>query len=757
MSILDRDVSRRDFLKGTGALVVAFTLPSLALSGGAEAQTSNVGPAKVDGKQLDNWIAVGGDGTVTVYTGKEELGTGTETAQLQLVAEELDVPLDKLKLVQPDTWLTVDQGYSAGSQTMKTEFATGVRIAAAEARLALLTMASQKLGVPVSQLTVHNGVVSVAGDSSKSISYAALVGNQKFNVTITGKAPLKTYDQYRVVGTSAPRVDVPPKILAQFQYTQDVVVPGMLHGRVVRPPSLDAQLVSIDGFGGQKMPGVKVVNKANFIGVVAPTEWQAIQAAQALKVTWKTTPLPDQATIYDQLRAAPLISNKLMVNVGDAGKAIAGAAKQLQASYNWPYQMHGSMGASCGVADVQGQTATVYTSSQGVYQLRGALATLLNLPQENIHVIYVEGSGCYGLNGADASSLDAALISQLAGAPVRVQYMRHDEHGWENYGNLMTLDTKAGLDENNTIVGWIHVNRQYNRGSRPGPPTNVITGVLAGLPEGPTTQVKPAGEPPLAPVKNPGPDNSNAINSYVVPNYRVLAGVAEGRFFSGPLRSPWRIQNTFANESFIDEMAAAAGEDPLAFRLKHLADPRLIAVFEAAAGEANWQTRPSPIPNNTGRYLTGRGIAGMQYEGVGGAYAAAVAEVQVDTQTGKVRVTHVWAAQDCGLTINPDGMRAQAEGCVVQGVSRTLREEVKWTPEKITTVDWATYPVLRFPELPKFDFVNLDHPDQPVVGAGEVVITALPPAIANAIFDATGKRIRQIPITPARMRAALGS
>lgn len=756
MSILEKDFSRRDFLKGTGALVVAFSLPSLGFVTGTEAQTSSIGPASVDSKQLDNWIAIGGDGTVTVYTGKEELGTGTETAQLQLVAEELDVSMDKLKLVQPDTWLTVDQGYSAGSQTMKTEFATGVRIAAAEARYALLTMASQKMNVPISQLTVQNGVVNVIGDSSKSVSYASLVGNQKFQVTITGNAPLKSYDQYRVVGNSVPRRDVPAKMLAQFEYVQDVTLPGMHHGRVVRPPSLDAQLVSIDGFK-TKMPGVQVVSKANFIGVIAPTEWEATQAAQNLKVTWKTTPLPDQSTIFDQLRAAPLLSNKLMVNVGDADKAIAGAAKQLQASYNWPYQMHGSMGASCGVADVAGNTATVYTSSQGVYQVRGALAALLSLPPQNVHVVYVEGSGCYGLNGADASALDAALMSQLAGVPVRVQYMRHDEHGWENYGNLMTLDTKAGLDENNMIVGWTHVNRQYNRGSRPGPPTNVITGVLAGLPEGTDPNAKPAGEPPLVPVKNPGPDNSNAINSYVLPNYRVIAGVAQGRFFSGPLRSPWRIQNTFANESFIDEMAAAVGEDPLAFRLKHLIDPRLVGVFEAAAGEANWQTRPSPLPNNTGRYLTGRGIAGMQYEGVGGAYAATVAEVQVDTKTGKVKVTHVWAAQDCGLTINPDGMRAQAEGCVIQAVSRTLREEVKWTPEKITTVDWATYPVLRFPELPKFDFINLDHPDQPPVGAGEVVITALPAAIGNAIFDATGKRLRQIPFTPTRVRAALSS
>jgi CO/xanthine dehydrogenase Mo-binding subunit len=754
MTVLEKEFSRRDFLKGTGALVVAFSVPHFLVPKGVAAPSTAIGPALVDPSLIDSWLAVGGDGLVTVYTGKVELGTGTATAQLQLVADELDVAMSKLSLIQSDTWHTVDQGYTAGSQTLKTEFATGLRIVAAEARLALLNLASSKLGAPVSQLTVDDGVVSVQGDTSRSINYAELIGNQKFNLKITGKAKLKTPDQYKVVGTSVKRIDIPDKILGRFTYTQDVRVPGMLHGRVVRPPSLDAKLISVDGFGSKKMAGVKVVTKHNFVGVVAATEWQAIGAAAALQVTWQTTPLPDQATIYDTIRASPALSNNLMVNTGNVDKVLAGAAKQLAATYYWPYQMHGSMGTSCAVVDVQSNEATVWTSSQGVYPLRDALATVLNLPARNIHVIYVEGSGCYGLNGADNVVLDAAIMSQAVGKPVRVQYMRHDEHGWENYGSAMVMHHQAGLDASGNVIAWAYENWSAGRGGRPGPPGTLPTGVLAGFPEQPLTPAKPL-PATLPAVPDPGPDNSNAITSYTFPSHRIISHSVQSRFFSGPLRSPGRIQNTFSNETFMDELAASSGQDPVAFRLKHLSDPRLIAVLQGAAKLAHWSPRPSPKTSRSGRFLTGRGIAAMQYEGVGGAYAAVVVQVQVDTKTGKVTVQHVWAAQDCGLTVNPDGMRAQAEGCVIQGVSRALKEEVKWTSQRITTQDWATYPVLRFPEMPQFDFQIINRPDQPVVGAGEVVVTAMPGAIGNAIFDATGKRLRQVPFTPARVRAAI--
>jgi nicotinate dehydrogenase subunit B len=749
MKILESDISRRDLLKGTGVLMVTFTLPRFLKPLGARAQSgSAIGPALVDPAAIDSWIAVGGDGRVTVFTGKEELGQGVATASLQLVADELDVPMSMLTLVQPDTWRTVDQGYSAGSQSMKTEYATGLRIAAAEARLALLNMASATLDLPVSDLSVVDGVV-VARGGFQSVSYAELIGDRKFQLSITGKAQPKTPGQYKVVGTSAPRVDIPDKILARFTFTQDVRVPGMLHGRVVRPPSLDAQLVKVDGFGGQPTPGlVKVVVKKNFIGVVAEREEQAINAASALTATWNTTPLPDHATIYETLRKSPSLTDRVLINSGDVDSAISLAAKQLSATYYYPYQQHGSMGPSCSVADVQPDSATVWTSSQGVYQLRGALATLLDLPEQNVHVIYVEGSGCYGLNGADNVALDAALMSQAVGKPVRVQYMRADEQGWENYGQAMVVELRAGLDQFGRIAGWDYASWTANRGSRPGPPGNLPTGVMAGFPEPPA----PKSPPPFPPL---GPDSSNAVTSYTFANHRVITHTVQSRFFTGPLRSPNRIQNTFANESFMDELASAAGQDPIAFRLKQLNDQRLIAVIQAVRNLSRWVSRPSPQPKLSGRLLTGRGMGAMHYEG-NGAYAAVVAQVQVDTKTGQVTVQHVWAAQDCGLTINPDGMRLQAEGCVLQGVSRALKEELKWTPKGITSLDWVSYPVLRFPDMPpQFDFQIIDRPDQPVLGAGEVVITAIIAAIANAIFDATGARLRQVPFTPARVLAGL--
>jgi CO/xanthine dehydrogenase Mo-binding subunit len=747
MTSLEQEFSRRDFLKGTGALVVAFCVPRYLVPTHAAAQAAAIGPAHVDPTLIDSWIAIGGDGHVTVFTGKEELGQGVATASLQMVADELDVAMSRMTLIQPDTWLTVDQGYSSGSQSLKTEYRSGLRIAAAAARRALLDMAAPRLGVPPSRLTVTDGVVGVQGDQSKSISYADLIGNRKFHLTITGQARPKRPDQYKVVGTSAKRIDVPDKILARFTYTQDVRVPGMLHGRVVRPPSVDARLLSVEGFGGQHMPGlIKVVVRHDFIGVVAEREEQAINDADALQVKWQTTPLPDQATIYQTIRHSPSLADRVLVDTGDVDKAIAGAARQLRATYYYPYQMHGSLGTSCAVADVRPHEATVWTSSQGVYQLRGALATLLAMPAQSIHVIYVEGSGCYGLNGADNVALDAALLSQAVGRPVRVQYTRHDEHAWENYGTAMVMEARAGLDASGRVVGWDYANWTASRGGRPGPPGNLPTGVLAGFPE-----VPPKSPPAFAPRAH---DSLNTVTAYRFPNHRVVMHTVRSRFFTGPLRSPSRIQNTFANESFMDELAAAAGQDPIAFRLKHLSDLRLIAVIEAVADLAGWSARPSPRSNRMGRRLTGRGMAAMQYEG-NGAYAAVVAQVQIDTKTGKVTVPHVWAAQDCGLTVNPDGMRSQAEGCVLQGVSRALKEEVLWTPQRITTVDWATYPVLRFPEMPQFDFRTINRPDKPVVGAGEVVITAMVGAIGNAIFDATGARLRQVPFTPARVRAAL--
>src|SRR6266536_6722275 len=454
-----RRFSRRAFLTGTGAMVVAIGAPRLLNPKAAFAALEDfpIGPALVDPNQVDSWLAVHGNGTVTVFTGKVELGTGVMTTAMQLAADELDVPLSKITVVEGDTWQTVDQGYTAGSQSNKTEYADkgGIRQAAAEARLALLTMASQQLGAPVSQLTVKDGVVSVQGDSSKSVSYAQLIGDKRFDLKITGKAVPKTFDQYKIVGTSVPRPDVAEKVTGAYTYTQDVRVPGLVHARVVRPPTLDSTLVSVNGWKGKKPPGViKVVVKNNYVAVVAKEEWQAIEAAYALRVSWKTAPLPSYETFYEDLQKMSPTTNRLLIDTRDVDAALAKASKTLEATYYYPLQMHASMGASAGTASVEGQTATVWSSTQGVYPLRAAIATALGLPVQNVHVIYVEGSGCYGLKGADNVALDAAVISQEVGKPVRVQYMRADEHKWENYGQPYVINLKGGLDGSGKVAAW---------------------------------------------------------------------------------------------------------------------------------------------------------------------------------------------------------------------------------------------------------------------------------------------------------------
>jgi nicotinate dehydrogenase subunit B len=748
-------LNRRSFLAGTGAMVVSATLPRLLNPRAAFAALDGrqIGPALVDPKQIDSWLAIKGDGTVVVHTGKVELGTGVMTTTMQLVADELDVPLASLQVIESDTWRTPDQGFTAGSQSNRTQYAAtgGLRQAAAEARLALLKMASTQLGAPVAALTVADGVVT---GGSGQVSYAQLIGDKRFNLKISGKAVPKPFTAYQIVGTSVPRVEIPLKATGEFRYTQDVRVPGMLHARVVRPPTLDSTLVQVLGFpGGRQPPGlVKIVVLHDFVAVVAEREEQAINAAETLKVRWNTAPLPDFGDLYRDLQKMSPTTDRVLIDTGRVDDAMASAAQTLEVQYHYPIQMHGPMGASCAVASVDGQTATIWSATQGVYPLRDAIATALNLPSVNVRVVYVEGSGCYGLNGADNSALDAAVISQQVGKPVRVQYMRADEHKWENYGQPFLHDMRGGLDADGNLMAWDGTYWTASRGGRPGPPANLPTGILLGLPELPL----PASPPPTPTSRPNTVDNSNSGPSYTIPFQRLRSHTGIHAFMAGPLRSPARIQNTWANESFVDELAHLAGRDPVEFRLAHLKDWRLAHVIQQAATMAGWQPRVAASQIGAGRFKTGRGIAGMLYEGNNG-YNAAVFQVTVDTQTGKVKVDEVWTAQDCGPALNPDGMRAQAEGCLMQTISRSLIEEVKWGPDGVLSDNWESYPVIRFKAMPKLHFQIVDRKDADVWGAGEVLITNGPAAIANAIFDATGKRIREVPFTPARMRKLLAT
>jgi CO/xanthine dehydrogenase Mo-binding subunit len=736
--------------------------------GSALAQGPEGGEASARAAQLDSWIAIGTDGSVTAYTGKCELGHGISTAQIQLVAEELCVPFNRVNLIVCDTSLTPDQGVTSGSQSHPTNFNhRNLALAGATAREALLQMAAKQLGAPVDQLTASDGVVRVKSDASKKASYEQLIGGKKFDLKLDSNAKRKPASEWTVLGTAARRPDMPAMVTGQFEFVHNVRVPGMLHGRVVRPPAVGATLVSVDEGSVEGLPGlVKVVVKKNFVGVVAEKPWQAIQAANKLKVTW--TPgaaLPSHSDFYQYMRNQKSTRDTLLVNSKDVEQKLGEAATVLKATYYHPYQMHGSVGSSCAVADVQGDKATLYSPTQAVWHQRSAAAILLGLKPENVHVIFRRGSGCYGLNGADAVTYDAALLSQAVGKPVRVQLTRQDEMAWENYGFAFVMDERAGLDGQGNIIAWDHESWSPVLGNRPGynTPGNVITGFLAGFQPEPFRPRTPAPEPT-------GYNNgSNGVPSYVagsvggasrgtgtVKSERALIHNIASPFWTGPLRSPARLQNTFAHESFMDELAARTKADPVEFRLRHLSDPRLSDVVKASAKRANWAARPSPQSGmrRTG-VVSGRGIACVAYEGDNG-YAAMVAEVEVDQDTGKVSVKRIFMSNDSGPISNPDGLRNQIEGGALQGTSRALGEEVTWDDQKVTSIDWRTYHSLPLGfDIPKIEIELINRPDEEATGAGETSITVVAAAIGNAIFDATGARIRQIPLTPERVKTVL--
>jgi len=755
--------SRRDFLKASGALIVSFSISDQP----AAAQFGGPVPGSPPLNQLDSWIAIAADGGITAYSGKEELGQGIFVAQTQLVAEELCVPFDRVKLIYCDTALTPDQAYTAGSQSHPANFRDGnLAQAAATAREALMRLASEKFGVPVESLVLSDGLISVKNDPAGKLSYGEILRGRRFNLTLDPKARRKDPREWTVLGKPVPRPDLPEIVTGKFEFVHNVRVPGMLHGRVVRPPAVESTVISVDESSVKGMPGVvKVVVKKNFVGVVAEKPWQAMQAAAKLKVNW--TPgagLPKQADFPDHLRSQPA-RDTLLADARDVDQKLAQAATVLKATYYHPYQMHGSMGSSCAVADVQADRATIWSPTQAVWYQKTTAAMVLGLKPENVHVIFRRGSGCYGLNGADTVTYDAALLSQAVGKPVRVQLSRKDEMAWENYGNAFLMDERAGLDAKGNIVAWHHESWSPSLGNRPGTgrPGNVITGMLAGFEP---DSFSPRSNPPVPANFN---NNSNGIPSYLavpiggvnkgagtVQSGRVLLHSVASPFFTGPLRSPARLQNTFAHECFMDELAAKIKADPVEFRVRHLSHARLREMVLTAAKAANWNARPSPKPGNrrTG-VVSGRGIACVAYEGDNG-YVAMVVEADVNQDTGAISVKRIVVANDCGPISNPDGLRNQIEGGALQGMSRVLGEEVTWDNEKVTSVDWRTYHSLPLGiAVPKIEITLVNRTDEEATGAGETSITLIAAAIGNAIFDATGARIRQSPFTPARVKAAL--
>jgi nicotinate dehydrogenase subunit B len=727
-------ISRRDALLASGALIVSFSFTGSL----TDAQTqNNAKPLALT--DVDSFLAIDKNGKVTVYSGKVDLGTGITTALRQIVAEELDVPIDRIELIEGDTLLTPDQGTTWGSLTIQIG-GMQLRQASAAARQTMLSAAAKKLGTD--QLSVVDGVIFGGG---KKVSYGALIGGRSFATTLNPKQPVKEKapKDYKIVGHSTPRVDIPAKVMGRFTYMQDFKVPGMLHGRVVRPASIGAKLESLNDAALKNIPGiVKVVREGNFLGVVASNEWDAIRGAAAIQVTWsKSETLPEQAKLWDYVRATKVAKEEITSNTGNTAEAMAkDGAKVIKATYDFAIHTHGSIGPSCAVAEFKNGALTSWSASQATHNLRKQLAQMFSLPLDKVRCIYVEGSGCYGRNGHEDAAADAALLAKAVGKPVRVQWSRADEHGWDPKGPPTLMDMRASMDAEGNVTAWegdFYMPQQTPNSFL----VPLVAATLAGLPA--TNDIAPGNV-----------DHNSAI-PYKFGNIKTVCKRLETTPFRPSwIRTPGRLQNTYANECFIDELATAANMDPLEFRRKYLDDKRGLELLDRLATLAKWEKRPSPQRGTNGNVVKGRGVSYVKYELVR-TYIGAVAEVEIDRSTGVIRVPKFYVVHDCGQIINPDGLKNQIEGNVMQTVSRTLIEELTFNRAGVTSLDWASYPILKFPQMPEIAIELIDRPNEKPWGAGEPSAAVIPSAISNAVFDATGVRLRSIPYTPIKVKAAM--
>ena len=730
--MLNSTLNRREFLAAGGSLVVSF-----AIAPGALAQQS--APVKtVSAGEVDGFLAIGADGTVTVYSGKVELGTGVRTALMQIAAEELDVPLGRIKMVEGDTLLTPDQGATTSSVSIS-RGGMEIRRAAATARAALIGEAAKVLGVPAEQLTTENGAV-VSPTDGRNVPYSRLVGGKNFSLKLDAKARVKDPKSYRLVGKPVARVDIPAKVAGTFVFMHDFRVPGMLHARVIRPPTMRGRLTSLDDAAARKIPGyVSTVRKNDFVAVVARDEWAAIRAARAVRTDWaKWEGLPEKAKLWEFVRATPVARDDVTQNTGNAADALKTAPRTLKATFDFAIHTHGSIGPSCAIARWQDGNLTCWTASQQTHELRKQLADMFGVKHDNVRCIYLEGSGCYGRNGHEDAAADAALLARETGQPVRVQWSREDEHVWDPKGPPTLIDYAAGLDERGNVVAW--TSDAYIPQGQSVSRATLIAADLAGMPKD---------------ASHPGSIQQQLAIQYGFPNVRTVAHrLADTPFRPSWIRTPGRMQNTFGNEVFVDEIAQASGADPLEFRIRHLKDQRGIEVLERLARLANWQPRDKVSRRQTGNVVSGRGVSYMKYELVR-TYVGAVAEVEVNRKSGEIRVTRFYVAHDCGQIINPDGLKNQIEGCIIQTTSRALLEDLQFNRSTVTSRDWVGYPILRFPDIPDVVIDLIDRPAETPWGAGEPTAAVVPSAISNAVFDAVGVRLRSVPFTPGKVLAAL--
>lgn len=750
---------RRKFIQSAGSLAIGFCL----LGTECDEENSDRGSDSPQAASLDSWLAIGNNGTVRFLTSKVDLGTGVLTALSQVVADELDVSFHRIRLLTGDTDHTIDQSQTSGSRTLH-KAGRQLRQAAAAARSELIRRASIRLGLPPKSLTVEDGIVSSPRSKSGSISYWELIGNQRFNLTLTATgagADLqlasdvlpKNPKDYKIVGTSMPRIDLPAKFSGEFCYSQDVRVPGMLHGRVIRPIHAISLPLGVDENSIRDIPGiVAVVRKGSLVGVVATNEWSAVRAAANLKVTWSepTAKLPTNAdAVFAYLRDTKSFRDQVVADKGTLQSASAPIqqASTFQAIYRWPFQMHGMIGPSCALADVRSKTACVWTGSQGIYRTRGAVADLLGFAERDVRIVYVEGSGCYGRLCPDDVAEDAAVLSRAVGKPVRVQWMRQDEHLWEPKGSAQLLTVRATVDGQGNIHAWDFMDRflPYTAG--------IDNRLLASRQVG----MQQTGPGTLGHGFNYGKAGGGDL--YAFERQRIVSPAIPWiqndltPLRTCNLRAPGTVARTFASECFIDEIAARMATDPVQYRLRlPVNDPRTLDVLKTAVARAGWLPRSSPPPQSGHSTVHGRGVACSNRDGT---IVAAVAEIDVDKKTGKVSVQRITVAQDCGMIANPDGVKNQIEGNVLQGVSRALFEEVQFNESGLQSLDWGSYGTLRFEDLPEVEILLIDRPELGFLGVGEAAIIPIPAAIANALYDATGVRLREAPLTPARVMAAL--
>jgi nicotinate dehydrogenase subunit B len=758
---------RRDFLRSAGLLVVSF-----ATGTRANAQSSAAGPyPDPDFHELDSWIVIHENNTATFYVGKTDCGQGTGTSFRQLMSDELDIAFEQTACIMGSTDNTVDQGGSGGSTAMERD-SWPMRRAAAEARRVLLEMGAARLGVPADQVAVSNAVIAAKGDPSRRVTYGELIAGKKFNVkltganinAVTGVAKVKPVQDLKYTGQSPPRYDIPAKVDGSLKWAVDVRLPGMVHARNVKPPFACARLTGIDESSVRNLPGfVKVVSKGNYVAVVCEREEQAIRAARELKTTWDmpaTAPFPASENLFEYMRTATATSSSRPIVEGNPDSVFGGAAKVVEAEYQIPFQGHTAIAGAHAMADPSNGQMTIYSNDMKSYGMRNGVAKFLGMPRDRVRVVWMEGPQGYGRTAADDAGCEAAWIAHEIGRPVRIQWMRDEETAWDTKGPAFLVKVRGALDAEGRLVAYDYNARScdYNHVGYNEPDTVLIAQLMG-----------------IRPAKPAAGSSATPSEMYAIPNRRMVGEVVslpqvfETPLRTGNLRDPNGPQSTFASESFIDEMAAAAKADPLSFRMKMLTATtnddrgfrraRSIAVLRAAAEAYGWDPRPFPRPPANGNILTGRGVA---YAFRGQTVVAQIAEVEVNRQTGHVWAKRLVCAHDCGLVVNPQSLRHTVECAMLHGLSRAIHEEVRFDTEKITNVDWRSYPTLRHSDVPeRIDVVlvngdpNPNRPDLPPYGAGEAALKPTLAVIANAIYDATGVRIRRVPFRDDRVLAAL--